>query len=174
MKIKVNGKNIEITDGMRSYLEKKLNYFNKFLDENSVVIASVSTRKNLQKIEIFFIYQNEEIKATVQDLDFYANVNKAIDILKNKVSKVHSLKTKKNRQNVKGSFIDEIEEIESTEPSIVKRKNFQLKPMTEEEAILQMYLLGHPTYIFKNADKNEKICLLYRRDDENLGIIETE
>lgn len=172
MKINMNGKNVEITDGMRNYLEKKLNYFSKFLKEDDVITVSVSTRKNVQKLEIFFKYDNQEVKVKLENADFYINVNKAMDVLKNKVGKLHSMKTKKSRESIKEEFMEE--EFIEENSEIVKRKQFELKPMTEEEALLQIYLLGHHSYIFKNADREDKICLLYKRDDDEYGIIETE
>lgn len=172
MKINMNGKNVEITDGMRNYLEKKLNYFSKFLKEDDVITVSVSTRKNVQKLEIFFKYDNQEVKVKMENADFYINVNKAMDVLKNKVGKLHSMKAKKSRESIKEEFMEE--EFIEENSEIVKRKQFELKPMTEEEALLQIYLLGHHSYIFKNADREDKICLLYKRDDNEYGIIETE
>jgi len=172
MKINMNGKNVEITEGMRNYLEKKLNYFSKFLKEDDVITVSVSTRKNVQKLEIFFKYDNQEVKVKMENADFYINVNKAMDVLKNKVGKLHSMKAKKSRESIKEEFMEE--EFVEEKSEIVKRKQFELKPMTEEEALLQIYLLGHHSYIFKNANREDKICLLYKRDDNEYGIIETE
>ena len=69
--IDINGKNIEITKGMRDHLEKKLSYFEKFIGDAPVKV-SVSVRKNLEKIETFFKYKGHEVKSTVHNKDFYA------------------------------------------------------------------------------------------------------
>lgn len=180
MKININGKNVEITDGMRDHLEKKLKYFEKFLDvkddeseekDEATITASVSTRKNIQKLEIFFRYDNKEVKVKVEGSDFYINVNKAMDILKNKVGKLHSLKAKKSRDSIKAKIKEEDVALPF---QVVRRKMFVLTPMTVEEASLEMFALGYSSYIFKNTELDNAICLLYLRDDNDLGLIITE
>lgn len=96
-----------------------------------------------------------------------------MDVLKNKVGKIHSLKVKKSRETIKEELIPE-EEVEEQEGKIVRRKTFALKPMTEEDALLQMYLLGHSTFLFRNADDHDRVCMLYKRDDGDYGLIEEE
>lgn len=179
MKININGKNINITEGMRTYLETKLRYFEKFLDVKdnetqekveSVITASVSMRKNIQKLEIFFRYDNKEVKVKIEGPDFYINVNKAMDILKNKVGKLHSLKAKKSRESIKPTIKEEDTELPF---KIVKKKVFNLMSMTVKEASLEMFALGYSSYIFKNSELDDSICLLYLRDDNDLGLIVT-
>ena len=173
MRIQLNGKNVNVTDGMRNHLEKKLSYFSKFLKEDDVVVASVSTRKNVQKLEVYFKYDGKDVKVKTEGHDFYAIVNQAMDVLKNKVGKIHSLKVKKSRETIKEELIPE-EEVEEQEGKIVRRKTFALKPMTEEDALLQMYLLGHSTFLFRNADDHDRVCMLYKGEDGDYGVIEEE
>ena len=117
------------------------------------------------------------LRAEETQEDIYAAVDTIIDkierqIRKNK-TKLES-QAKKSRE-VKGFVLDEIIEVEeeAEETKIVKRKKVDVKPMSEEEAVLQMELLGHDFYLFKDAD-TMKPALVYKRKDNQYGIIETE
>ena len=177
MEIIIHGDKIKITKAMREYIEEKLEKLNKYLENSDNVRANVivKVRGHEQTVEITiplksFILRSEETKE-----DFYAAVDKATDVLERQIRKNRTkLQSKKEKQNIDFNFanIEAIEE-EKEEHKIVKRKLIEVKPMTEEEAILQMELLGHEFYMFKDAD-TDKYAVVYRRKDENYGIIESE
>ena len=177
MEIIIHGDKIKVTKAMRDYIEEKLDKLNKYLENSDTVRANVivKVKGHEQTVEITiplksFILRSEETKE-----DFYAAVDKATDVLERQIRKNRTkLQSKKEKQNIDFNFanIEAIEE-EKEEHKIVKCKLIEVKPMTEEEAILQMELLGHEFYMFKDAD-TDKYAVVYRRKDENYGIIESE
>ena len=179
MKISVRGDKIKVTEAMNNYVVEKLKKIDKYLDNPEEVKASVVVRveKQGQKVEITIPLKNFMLRAEETQEDIYAAVDTIIDkierqIRKNK-TKLES-QAKKSRE-IKGFAIESIEDIEEEEVEtvIVKRKKVDVKPMSEEEAVLQMELLGHDFYLFKDAD-TMKPTLVYKRKDNQYGIIETE
>ena len=179
MKISVRGDKIKVTEAMNNYVVEKLKKIDKYLDEPDAVSANVVVRveKQGQKVEITIPLKNFMLRAEETQEDIYAAVDTIVDkierqIRKNK-TKLES-QAKKSRE-IKGFAIGSIEDIEEEEVEtvIVKRKKVDVKPMSEEEAVLQMELLGHDFYLFKDAD-TMKPTLVYKRKDNQYGIIETE
>ena len=180
MKISVRGDKIKVTEAMNNYVVEKLKKIDKYLDNPNEVNANVVVRveKQGQKVEITIPLKNFMLRAEETQEDIYAAVDTIVDkierqIRKNK-TKLES-QAKKSRE-VKGfafASIEDIEEDDEVETLIVKRKKVDVKPMSEEEAVLQMELLGHDFYLFKDAD-TMKPTLVYKRKDNQYGIIETE
>lgn len=109
MNVKVNGKNMEITTSMKEYLEGKLVYFDKFMEDDTPVNISVSKRNALIKIEAYLQYNRKDVKAKVEEDDFYVAVDKMMDILKNSVSKLHRQAKDKNRNSIKAEHKKQLE-----------------------------------------------------------------
>ena len=178
MEIKIRGEKIKITDAMKSYVDEKIGKLDKYLENSenvhANVIVKVKGHDNTVEITIplkSFILRSEE----TQD-DFYAAVDKTIDKLERQVrkQKTRLMAMKEKKKQSYDFIIDSIDyEDEKEDSKIVKRKSIEVKPMTEEEAILQMELLGHEFYMFKDAD-TDKPAVVYKRKDENYGIIESE
>ena len=176
MEIIIHGDKIKVTDAMKDYIEEKLGRLNKYLENSDDVRANVivKVKGHLQTMEItiplkLFILRSEETQE-----DFYAAVDKTIDKLERQIRKN---KTKLMSRTAKPAYdfnfaMIEVEE-EKEENKIVKRKTIEVKPMDEEEAILQMELLGHQFYMYKDADTN-KPAVVYKRNDGNYGVIESE
>ena len=173
MEIIIHGDKIKITDAMKDYIEEKLERLEKYLENSENVRANVIAKVNghQQTMEITiplksFILRSEETKE-----DFYAAVDKTIDKLERQIRK-NKTRNKKIKEAI--NFVDfETTEEEEKEEQIVKRKNITLKPMSEEEAIIQMELLGHQFYLFKDAE-TLKPSVVYKRNDGQYGIIETD
>jgi putative sigma-54 modulation protein len=179
MNIRINGKNIKITAAMKESVEQKLQVLDKFIgDENVSVI--VTSRKRDQLVSVRFVYDSKFVEVTKNGEEFYCLVDEIVDILKVKLEKLHSQKVKrqidqeKALQALGSSFFDDEDSEDEYQPVIAKYKKFVLKPMFEAEAIYQMEALGHTSYIFKNANKDDVICMVYRRSDGKYGLIETE
>lgn len=173
MNLKVTSKEVELTDGMKDILTLKLDFLNKFVKEDAPVQVKVSVDKGIHKISILFPYQSELVKLEVETDDYYASVDLLIDKLKNQMSKLHDIKIdRKKKDSLPTMFLEEHKEEVKEEIKIAKRKSFAMKPMSEEEAILQMELLGHQTFMFANADLDFLICMIYKRKDNTYGIIE--
>ena len=175
MEIIIHGDKLKITDSMKEYIEEKLDKLNKYLEDSDTVRATVivKVKNHEQRVEITiplkaFILRSEESKD-----DFYAAVDKTIDKLERQIRKnktrIMSKQGKNNRDFDIAAFIEEDEE----EKKILKRKKVEVKPMNEEEAILQMELLGHQFYMYKDSD-TDQVNVVYKRTDGNYGVIESE
>lgn len=178
MELNIRGDKIKVTAAMKKYIAEKLEKLNKYLENSDKVTAHIIVKVNghNQTVEITiplksFILRSEE----TQD-DFYAAVDKTIDKLERQVRKN---KTRLMSRHEKSSYdfnFDSIvlEEKESKEENkIVKRKTIEVKPMSEEEAIIQMELLGHQFFMYKDSD-TMSIAVVYKRKDGHYGILESE
>ena len=176
MEIIINGDKLKITDAMKKYIEEKLEKLNKYLENSENVRASimVKVKNHEQRVEITiplkaYILRSEEAKE-----DFYAAVDKTIDKLERQIRKnktrIMSKQSKSNRDFDIAAFA---EDDSDDEKKILKRKKVEVKPMNEEEAILQMELLGHQFYMYKDRD-TDQVAVVYKRMDGNYGIIESE
>ena len=177
MEIIVHGSKIKITEAMNDYIKEKLGKLDKYLENGENVRANVmvKVRNHEQTVEITiplksFILRSEETKE-----DFYAAVDKTIDKLERQVRKN---KTRMMSKQVKPVHefdfsVIEVEKEDKEESKIVKRKTVEVKPMNEEEAILQKELLGHQFYMYKDSE-TDKPAVVYKRNDGNYGVIESE
>ena len=178
MKYQIIGKNIEVTEGIKEALLKKLRRMDKYFVINNDVEcrAVVRTYKTGQKVEITIFTKMMDFRAEVIDNDLYAAFDLAIDKLEGQMRK---LKTRLDRRNKDGlgksiafeNFEAEKEEAESDE--IVRTKSYLLSPMSMEEAITRMEALGHDFFMYLDID-DDMISVLYRRDNGGLGIIQAE
>ena len=180
MEIIIRGEKMKITEAMKDYAEEKLSKLDKYLGNSSDVRANiiVKVRNHQNKVEITIPLKSFILRSEETQEDFYAAVDKAIDVLerqvrKNKTRLMAVRQTKKQIQDFIVDSIDYYEEDEKEEKKIVKRKTIEVKPMNEEEAILQMELLGHQFYMFKDSD-TDKPAVVYKRTDGNYGVIESE
>lgn len=176
MEIIIRGDKLEITKAMKDYINEKLKKLEKYLEKSDNVRANVLVKVNghLQTVEITIPLHNFIIRSEEIQEDFYAAVDKAIDVMERQIRKNKTkIKAKENKTKIDFSIIDIEEEEEPTENQIIKRKKIEVKPMDEEEAILQLELLGHEFYLFKNID-TDKEAVIYKRKNGGYGLIEAE
>lgn len=172
MKIEIFAKNIEMTEGIKVSINEKLDFLNKFLKVDTCVNVTVKVEKDTQIIKIVTVYQSQVVEVEESTDNLYKSIDKIADTLKLKLSKMHECLIDKKRH---GAYLNDYDtDIYENEnkSKITKRKSFQMKPMSEEEAILQMELLKHPSFMFINADLDFVMCLLYKKKDGSYGIIE--
>lgn len=175
MNINIRGDRIEVTDAIKNYVKEKLERLEKYFDEPSALDAHVLIRvgNGSQIIEVTIPTSKFTLRAEEKNIDLYAAIDLVVDVLERQIRK-NKTKLNRRRSQEPSVFVlipeDGEEEIES---SIIKRKNIDSKPMSEEEAILQMELLGHDFFVFKNVDE-ECISVLYKRKDGNYGIINSK
>ncbi len=178
MEIVIHGDKLKVTQAMNDYIKEKLGKLDKYLKDTDSVRANVivKVKNHEQKVEITIPLKSYILRTEESKEDFYAAVDKATDKLERQIRK------NKTRIMAKKSKIDydfALSEIESTddykeeENKIIKRKKIDIKPMDEEEAILQMELLGHQFYVYKDSNTN-KMAVIYKRNDGNYGVIESE
>ena len=177
MELKIHGDKIKVTKAMNDYLTEKLEKLEKYLENSDNIRANVIVKVHghEQTVEITIPLKSFILRSEETQEDFYAAVDKTIDKLERQIRKNKTkLMSRQSKPSYDFNFANfEIEEEEKEEKKIVKRKLIEVKPMTEEEAILQMELLGHEFYMFKDAD-TDKPAVVYKRKDENYGIIESE
>jgi len=177
MEIFVRGDNVKVTKSIETYIKEKLQKIDKYIGEAENVRATVvvNVKNHNQKVEVTIPLKTFILRAEETKEDLYAAIDVVIDKIERQIRKN---KTKLQSRKVKDTIIkdfviDEIEDDEEKEENIVKRKKIEVKPMNEEEAILQMELLGHQFYIFKDSE-TLKPSVVYKRKEGNYGIIESE
>lgn len=176
MNISIRGSKIEITDAMRDYATEKLKKLEKYVENPKDINATVIVKipNHLHKVEITIPMKSVILRVEEEKEDFYAAIDVLIDKLERQIRKNKTrLQTKKIKEAREFAFdyIDSIPEEE--DKKVLKRKKVEVKPMDEEEAILQMELLGHQFYLYRDIDTNQP-TIVYKRKDGNYGIIEAE
>ena len=173
MKYLIRGDKYENTDSIKEYIEAKLSRLDKYIKDSDDIEAIVLTKKEGRryKIEVTIPTKDFTLRNEVTDDDLYAAIDLVIDKLERQVRK-NKEKLNKKKKVIEDFEID-IEDNFMEEEVIVKRKSIELKPIDEEEAILQMELLGHNFFVYKDIE-TDKICVLYKRKNGNYGIIETK
>lgn len=175
MKYIIRSRKMENTDSIKEYIESKLNKLDKYFENSDEIEATVLTkivgRNQIIEVTIptkHFLLRNEE-----SNEDLYAAIDKIVDKLERQIrknkEKINSRINKTFIQDFEYDLEDEYEE----EEKVVKRKKVELKPIDEEEAIVQMEMLGHSFFVYKDVDSN-KVCIIYKRKNGDYGVIETE
>jgi putative sigma-54 modulation protein len=173
MKIIVSGKNLEVTDSLREKVIKKVGKMEKFFNPGTEAQVTMSVEKSRHIIEVTIPFNGILIRAEVANEDMYTSIDKAVDILERQIRKYKSrLRKHLHESAFKGDNSEQSFSVpEEDEFKIVRSKRFAIKPMTTEEAILQMNLVGHEFFVFSNQDSKE-VNVVYRRKDGNYGLIE--
>ena len=173
MKFNIHGKNIDVTDAIRGYIESKIGRLNKYFKSDDLeAIVNLRVRGKEQIVEVTIPANKMVLRAEEKHNDLYA----AVDLVSDKLERQIRKNKTKARKNLKQTivFTDfDVAAAEDVDDSIVKRKVVDTKPMSEEEAILQMELIGHDFFLFKN-DKTNELCVVYKRDDKGYGILEAK
>lgn len=178
MKFTIIGRKIEVTDKIRDYVEKKLSKLDKFFKDDTEARVVLGTIKDQEYIEANLYASGMVYRAEVYDYDILAAIDKTVDVIerqirKNKTRLAKRLKVDAPAWDAPMISGDAYTEGETTDEfEIVKRKRFQMKPMSAEEAVLQMNLLGHNFFVFKNME-TEEMNVVYKRKDGKYAIIES-
>lgn len=173
MKFNIHGKNIEVTEAIRGYIESKIGRVEKyFKDTDLAATVTIRVRGKEQIVEVTIPASKMVLRAEEKHSDLYA----AVDLVSDKLERQIRKNKTKARKNLKQTIIFndfDVDASEDVDDSIVKRKVVDTKPMSEEEAILQMELIGHDFFLFKN-DKTNELCVVYKRKDKGYGILEAK
>ena len=173
MKFNIHGKNIEVTDPIRGYIESKIGKIEKYFKNTDLeAVVNLRVRGKEQIVEVTIPANKMVLRAEEKHSDLYA----AVDLVSDKLERQIRKNKTKARKNLKQTivFTDfDVPASEDVDDGIVKRKVVDTKPMSEEEAILQMELIGHDFFLFKN-DKTDELCVVYKREDGGYGILEAK
>ncbi|BCV25484.1 ribosome hibernation-promoting factor, HPF/YfiA family [Gelria sp. Kuro-4] len=173
MRITVRGKNIEITPALRDYVEKKMGKLPKLLDDITEATVTLGVERDRHMVEVTVPVGGRLLRGEVASGDMYASIDMVIEKLEKQIEKY---KTRLARKVKNGSVLDLAAGVggrpaDEEEPHLVRTKRFAVKPMPVDEALLQMNLLGHDFFVFRNAE-TEEVNVVYRRRDGNYGLIE--
>lgn len=176
MKCSIRGEKIRVTKAIKEYIETKLSRIDKYFNHSEVdanVLIKLKGKK--QAIEVTIPYDKYTLRSESEQDDLYAAIDLVVDKLEGQIRKNKSKakkQIKKNNTWINFEYELTKEEEKMSKGKIVKRKMFEMKPMSEEEAILELELLGHDFFIYKDAH-TDNIHILYKRKDGNYGVIET-
>ena len=177
MKCNILGKNIEVTEGIRNAIEKKLSRLDKFFENEQEAFVTVSVQKARQIIEVTMRFHSVLLRSEEANSDMYAAIDIVSDKIERQMVKHKSILQRNYHVNVPLKYKSipayEFAEDEERDPKIVKTKRFAIKPMSAEEAVLQMDLIGHDFFVYSN-DKSGDVNVVYKRKDGNYGLIEPE
>lgn len=175
MKYKIIGKNIEVTKGLECAVEDKLHKLDKYFNDQTEVQVMLSVEKLRHIIEITIPFNGQILRGEVEGKDMYAIIDDAVAIIERQVVRFKNKLRRRHRStgNLEG-FSDAFEsmEVEAEEPlKINRKKKFAIKPMDAEEAIMQMELVGHSFFVYRDAH-TEEVNVVYKRKNGTYGLIE--
>ena len=174
MKIIISGKNIEITEGLKTAVQDKIGKLDKYFSEDTVAKVILSVEKERQKIEVTIPMKGSIIRSEQVSNDMYVSIDLVKEILERQLKKYKKKLTdkKQNALSFSQAFLEKDEE-EDEEIKIVRTKRFDIKPMYPEDACIQMELLGHDFFVFCNAE-TDQVNVVYKRQGNSYGLIEPE
>ena len=175
MRFTITGRNIEVTEGLRSAVENKLGKLEKYFDKDVDINVTLSVDKDRQKIEVTIPVKGNIIRSEQTSSDMYVSIDLVEEVIERQLKK-YKTKIIQSKQAAGTAFtqdyIDNDYE-EEAEVKIVRSKKFGIKPMDPEEACIQMELLGHNFFVFSNAETGE-VNVVYKRKGNTYGLIEPE
>jgi putative sigma-54 modulation protein len=173
MKITIVGRKLNVYDDTRELIEKKLAKLDKYFKaEATEATVTLSRKRNVSSLDVTINADGTLFRSEVDADDFRIALDQTVDHIESQIRKNKTKLAKRLRENVMDMSMipDPTEDIPEDEP-IIRVKQFELKPMTAEEAIMQMNLLGHSFYVFKDITTGDT-CVVYTRKDGDYGLIE--
>ena len=174
MKFIISGKNIAVTEGLKTAVEDKLGKLERYFTPDTEVVVTLSVEKERQKIEVTIPVKGNIIRSEQVSNDMYVSIDLVEEVIERQLRKYKEKIVAKQQDG--GNFKKEFLEKESEpldEVRIIRTKRFDMKPMYPEDACIQMELLGHNFFVFCNAE-NEEVNVVYKRKGNTYGLIEPE
>ncbi len=172
MKVNIIGRQMNVWDDMKKIIEDKLKKFDKYFSDECTATATLSCKHNQKCLEITIVSSGTIFRSEVEDETFRNALDRAVYLIERQIRKN---KTRLERRLKSGAFesgiIETGEDFEEETEFNIRRKSFSIKPMSVEEAIMQMNLLGHEFFVFRDA-QSEEICVVYKRHGNTYGLIE--
>ena len=174
MRITISGKNIELTEGLKQAVEEKLSKLEKFFKPDTDVYVTLSVEKDRQKIEVTIPAKGHVIRSEQVSNDMYVSIDLVEEVIERQLRKYKTKIVDKEKagDHFQKAFIEKEYE-EEDEVKIQRTKKFDIKPMYPEDACVQMELLGHTFFVFRNAETDE-VNVVYKRKNNTYGLIEPE
>jgi putative sigma-54 modulation protein len=171
MNIIVTGRHIEVTPALKSYAEKKIERFDRYLSNISEAVVTISVEKYRHKVEVLLKANGVLIQAEGITGDVYSSIDEVGEKLERQIKKYKEKLVAHRKSEGKTATLSEEALLPAEVGRIIKNKRFELKPMSPDEAAMQMELLDKDFFVFTN-DNSGEINVIYRRRDGNFGLIE--
>lgn len=174
MKFTISGRNIEVTEGLRTAVEEKIGKLEKYFLPDTEAIVTLSVERDRQKIEVTIPVKGNIIRAEQSSSDMYVSIDLVEEVIERQLKKYKNKLI--DKKHAGDGFSVEFAEKEYEEDDTVKierTKRFAIKPMDAEEACVQMELLGHNFFVFFNSE-TEEVNVVYKRKGNTYGLIEPE
>ena len=173
MKVIIIGRQMNVWDEMKSTIEAKLDKLDKYFNDECTATATLSSKGKDKRLELTIVASETIFRSEVQDETFRNALDRAVDAIERQIRKNKTRLAKRLRSDAFDQGILETgEEIEEDTEFIIRRKKFTLKPMSTEEAIMQMNLLNHEFFVYQD-DETNAISVVYKRHDNTYGLIES-
>ncbi len=171
----ISGKNIEVTEGLKNAVYDKLSKLEKYFAEDADAQVTFSVEKDRQKIEVTIPMKGHIIRAEQVSDDMYVSIDLVLEVIERQVNKYKKklIDKEQNAAFLQDSFMEEDIDDDDEAIKIVRSKKFAVKPMYPEDACIQMDLLGHNFFVFRNAE-TEEVNVVYKRKGNTYGLIEPE
>ena len=174
MKITISGKNIDVTEGLKAAVNEKLGKLERYFTSDTEIIVTLSVEKERQKIEVTIPVKGNIIRSEQVSNDMYVSIDLVEEVIERQLRKYKNKIA--DKQQEAGNFQKEYLEhdyLEDEDIQIIRTKKFGMKPMYPEDACVQMELLGHTFFVFRNAETDE-VNVVYKRKNNTYGLIEPE
>ena len=170
----ISGKNIEVTPGLKDAIEQKLGKLERYFTPETEINVTLSVEKGRQKIEVTIPVKGNIIRSEQVSNDMYVSIDLVEEVIERQLRKYKNKIA--DKQQEAGNFQKEYLEhdyLEDEDIQIIRTKKFGMKPMYPEDACVQMDLLGHTFFVFRNAETDE-VNVVYKRKNNTYGLIEPE
>lgn len=175
MKYNINGKNIELTAALENAVEEKIVKLDKYFNDSVTAQITLSVEKLSHIIEITIPFNGSVLRAEVEGKNMYGIMDDAVDVIEKQVNKFKNKLKAKHRttgiSELTPSFLQEEDNQSEDGIKIDKTKKFAIKPMSAEEAVLQMELVGHNFFVYFDSE-TEDVNVVYKRKNGTYGLIE--
>jgi len=174
MKFIISGKNITVTEGLKTAVQDKLSKLERYFTPDTEVVVTLSVEKERQKIEVTIPVKGNIIRSEQVSNDMYVSIDLVEEVIERQLRKYKNKIVDKQQAaaNFQKAYLDKDYD-EDEEVKIIRTKKFGIKPMYPEDACVQMELLGHSFFVFSNAETDE-VNVVYKRKDGSFGLIEPE
>ncbi len=174
MRYIISGKNIEVTEGLKTAVYEKIGKLERYFTPDTEIHVTMSVEKERQKIEVTIPMKGSMVRAEQTSTDMYVSIDLVEEIIERQLRKYKNklIEQKQATINLNQEFIDDSYE-EENNIKIYRTKKFAIKPMDAEEACVQMELLGHNFFVYRNAETDE-VNVVYKRKGNTYGLIEPE
>jgi putative sigma-54 modulation protein len=174
MRYIISGRNIEVTEGLKSAINEKLGKLERYFTPETEVIITLSVEKDRQKIEVTIPVKGNIIRSEQVSNDMYVSIDLVQEVIERQLKKYKNKIVARHQDgaNLRKEYIEK-DYNDDEEVKIIRTKSFGIKPMYAEDACIQMELLGHNFFVFRNAETDE-VNVVYKRKGNTYGLIEPE